>query len=110
MGDKSQLNLVLVYRPHNLYNNEPVTVNNPKLCDILSSSPKPSVIFGDFNFSDINWDLMSSAAHSAQFLKTVQDCFLTKHIDFPTHISGTRPDLVLSTDPNLVLGVEDVGS
>ena len=41
-------------------------------------------------------------------MDTVQKCFLTQHIDFATHSSGTKPDLVLSSDRN-VQNVIDVG-
>ena len=36
--------------------------------------------------------------------------FLTQHIDFPTHRSGTTPDLVLSSNEELVTSVEDCGN
>ena len=34
---------------------------------------------------------------------------MTKHINFPTHKSGTTPDLVITTSPELVHAVETVG-
>ena len=104
-----RLNIALVYRPHSLYDENNVADNNEKLCNILKQLPKPYVIVGDFNFSDINWDASTSTAKSKQFLDTVNDLFLTQHIDFPTHKSGTMPDLVLSSDQSLILSTESVG-
>jgi hypothetical protein len=94
-----------------LYDSETgVSENNAKLCEIVFKVPKPCIILGDFNFSDISWELLSSDAHSKPFLDVVQNEFFTQHVDFPTRvISGTMPDLVLSSDKNLILNVSDVG-
>ena len=43
-----------------------------------------------------------------QFLNCVQDNFFSQHIRFPTHSSGSQPDIILSSQPELVLDVEDV--
>ena len=43
---------------------------------------------------------------SRHFYDTVLDLFLTQHICTPTHRSGTQPDLVLSSHPNLLNDVE----
>ena len=111
LSNSRNVELVLVYRPHKLYNTETdVSSNNAKLCDIIAKVPKPCIVLGDFNFSDISWQLLSSDAHSKQFLDAVQNGFFTQHVDFPTReLSGTMPDLVLSSDKNLVLNVSDVG-
>ena len=112
LADGTSVSLVLIYRPHNLYNTE-VTEreNNVKLCNILKSFTGPSLFIGDFNYSDIDWDHLSATnGSSREFLETVQDCFLTQHVDFPTRVeSGTTPDLVLSTGEGLVLDVSDIG-
>ena len=107
----SSLSFVLVYRPHNLYTDE-VTVleNNHRLCNLMKSVQKPNVIAGDFNFSDVNWITMQGEAHSQEFVSSVQDCFLTQHVDFPTRISsGTMPDLVFSSDANLIQSIDQIG-
>ena len=48
--DNSFLNIALVCRPHNLYDNTDVKENNEKLCKILRLLPKPFKIVGDFNY------------------------------------------------------------
>ena len=104
------IELVLVYRPHRLYNsNTDLETNNQHLCDIIANVPKPSILIGDFNCSDISWELCHSEATSRPLLESVLDNFFNQHVDFPTHISGTTPDIVLSSDSNLINGVEDVG-
>ena len=85
---KQPLELVLVYRPHNLYDEKDVSQNNSLLCDVLHSVPTGSVIVGDFNCSDIDWSTLSAEA-SKQILDTVNDCFMVQHIDFPTQRSSS---------------------
>ena len=112
LSGSSTISLVLVYHPHNLYNSPDMEkINNEKLCSVLTNTKRPAVYIGDFNYSGINWVyLHGDKACSRAFLETVQNCFLTQHVDFPTRVkSGTTPDLVLSTDSSLVHSVTDVG-
>ena len=108
----SSVALVLVYRPHNLYNSpDNEKVNNERLRNVLENTRGPTVYIGDFNYSDIDWThLHAGKPSSRDFLETVQNFFLTQHVDFATRArSDTMPDLVLSTDSNLVHGVSDIG-
>ena len=111
LRNSRSVELVLVYRPHSLYSTKAdVSENNAKLCEIIAKVPKPCIILGDFNFSDISWNLLCSDAHSKPFLDVVQNEYFTQHVDFPTRqVSGTMPDLVLSSDKNLIVSVSDVG-
>ena len=111
-GNKS-IELVVVYRPHNLYDGDTnVKENNDLLRTILESVPEPSILVGDFNYSDISWDDMSASRPcSSAFLNTMQDKFFTQHVEGPTRTqSNTMPDLVLTNRGQLILGVENVGS
>ena len=102
--------LVLVYRPHNLYDDKDVVQNNNLLCQLLRSVPKGSVIVGDFNCSDIDWEAHHCDPTSILLFNTINDCFMTQHIDFPTRpSSNTQPDLVLSIDTITVEKVTNVG-
>ena len=103
------IELCLVYRPHNLYDSVEVADNNKLLCGILHSISKPCVLIGDFNFSDISWDRLHGKPHSLEFIGAIQDNFFTQHVTFPTHSSGTTPDLVLASNPNLIIDVKDDG-
>ena len=107
--NNDNLNICLVYRPHNTYDETDVALNNSKLCDVLAQLPKPYFICGDFNYSCINWNTGKSTAKSSEFYKATFDNFLTQHVDFPTHRSGTTPDLVLSSNSNYVTSVDSIG-
>ena len=104
------LNICLVYRPHNTYDSSSVDENNANLCRILKQLPKPFVIVGDFNYSDINWKNGTYTSKSKDFFQSFEDNFLTQHVDFPTHKSGTMPDLVISSNENFISSTENVGS
>ena len=76
----------------------------------MRSLPKPIIITSDFNYSDISWTCMSGSNKSKDFIETVNDLFLYQHIEFATHKSGTMPDLVLSSNPNFIMSVENCES
>ena len=108
---KSEITLVLLYRPHQLYKDTIVlpvetSKNNVKLCRLLTSIPKPYVIVGDLNYSQIDWRTLKTDSSTDDFVGAVQVNFLSQHIDFPTHNSGTQPDVVLSSCESLVLDAE----
>ena len=110
---KSDVVLVLLYRPHHIYEDtiilpDETACNNSKLCRLLYSIPKPYVVIGDLNFSQIDWSTMSSDASCKDFVDAVQDNFLTQHIDFPTHMSGTQPDVILSSREDIIVDVEEI--
>ena len=104
------MNFLLIYRPHNTYNEVSVNKNNDGLVNLIKNFPTNSVILGDFNFSKINWDTLRGDAKSTPFLDVLNDKFISQLIDFPTHKSGTMPDLLLTDCPNLILEVKNVGN
>ena len=50
---------------------------------------------------------MSGSNKSKDFIETVNDLFLSQHIEFATH---KMPDLVLSSNPNFIMSVENCES
>ena len=70
------LDLVLVYRPHKLYNNDQTTEvkdNNALLGDLFAKVQRPCVLLGDFNCSDIDWSSSTSDPKSAFLLQAALD-------------------------------------
>ena len=111
-AEGKEISLVLVYRPHRLYTDSvTVDTNNEKLCSVIRNAQRPCVILGDFNYSDIDWEVRIGDAHSRSFIDAIQDCFFVQHVNFPTRISsGTMPDLVLSSDSYLIRDVNEAGT
>ena len=109
------IELVLVYRPHKLYHGSAdtetsVKSNNAKLAALFKSVQKPCVMLGDFNCSDVDWEVSHSGSNGRFLLEAAEGNFFAQHVDFPTLASaGTQPDLVFSSSSNLVLGVDNAG-
>ena len=69
------------------------------------------VITGDFNFSSINWDSMSSTVNlEKQFIDCIQDNYLNQLVKKPTRKRGadraTLLDLILSQDETKIENLE----
>ena len=88
-------------------------INNTNLWKVLkeaSNSGKMVNICGDFNFPNINWDLgitTDPATSPAQiFLDTIDDLFLTQHVDVITRMRGNNLpstlDLVLTDAAQII--------
>ena len=109
--DHEDIQVYVIYRPHKLYNDDNnVKRNNENLINLIKSARGHSIFIGDFNYRDIDW-LNNSAVNpqSKLFLEATNDCFLSQQVTFPTHISGSLLDLVLTSHPNLMHSVDDVG-
>jgi hypothetical protein len=61
---------------------------------------------GDFNHPYIDWQLLQAATPGSEFLELTQDCFLTQHVQQPTHIQGNILDLILTSEPDMVEEIE----
>ena len=109
-NDNEDIQIYLIYRPHKLYNDDNVKTNNGNLTKLIKSSRGHSIFVGDFNYRDIDWqNNMAVDSQSNLFLDATNDCFLSQLVTFPTHISGSLLDLVLTSHPNLIQSVEDIG-
>ena len=64
------------------------------------------IAVGDFNYPGIRWEMGRSDARGRAFYDAVEDRHFSQHVDEPTHISGNILDLVLSSDENVVQGVQ----
>ena len=69
------------------------TISN--LTQVIESNPSAdTILVGDFNLPDIQWDTLSSTSSiSCAFCDFIFDNSLTQLIDKPTHIQGNILDL-----------------
>ena len=110
-----RIELVLVYRPYRLYNGDNnaengVKANNAKLATLFKLVSKPSILLGDFNCSDVDWEHSHGGSTGKFLLEAAEDNFFTQHVDFPTLMSAsTQPDLIFSSSSNLVSSVVNAG-
>ena len=65
------------------------------------------LIMGDFNFSDIDWNMMQSGPIGKDFMDLIHDQYLTQHVDIGTRGKNIL-DLVISSEPDMVEDLEVV--
>ena len=71
--------------------------------DFLLTPNGKTVILGDFNFPDINWETLSGTSpHSNYFCDLIYKFNLNQFVSHPTHVKGNILDIVLSNDPDLI--------
>ena len=112
LGNSDKLLVGCVYRSPNsdIVNNTTLcaTCSLRKICEDNSFSHL--LICGDFNLPDIDWGQGTSpdsTCHPAfLFMECVRDCYLTQHVDQPTHFRGEqRPnilDLILTNEEGMI--------
>ena len=102
--DNRDLHILAVYRSPNS-----TKTNDDNLCAFIEKMTGSFLIVGDFNFPDIKWRNGSSGAKGRRFLETIEDKFMTQHVDVGTHNSGNILDLVISSQEELVREVNLIG-
>ena len=72
----------------------------------LFESDRKVILCGDFNFPDIDWNLLTgSSSYSNAFCDLVYQFNLSQLVLSPTHIHGNVLDLVLTNDLDLVTDI-----
>ena len=76
-------------------------------------SNKNFVLFGDFNYREIDWASngcdSSESAEARFFFDCINDCCITQHVHFLTTDKSIL-DLFFSGEPDLVCNVQDLGN
>ena len=68
------------------------------------------ILTGDFNYPNIDWELLSGSGNAVDFLDAIGENFLSQHVTFPTHDCGNTLDLVISNIPNKISSTSDIGT
>ena len=85
------LSLLVIYRSPNSS-----SVNNDLLLDVLKIAKNSSLVVGDFNYPNINWESFSGPNDVHSFIDLVSDKFWNQHVDFATHRNGNVLDLIFA--------------
>ena len=101
----ADLRVLAVYRSPNSSRS-----NDDELCDFIEKMNGTFIIVGDFNFPDIRWRDGRSGPKGRKLLETINNKFLTQHIETATHDGGNILDLVISSEDELVRDVEMCGN
>jgi hypothetical protein len=76
---------------------------------LVKAVGRNSILIGDFNLPDINWNAGTGARRSRDFLDATEEAMLEQLVDFPTHGKGNCLDLVLTNMPERILELSDAG-
>ncbi len=87
----------LVYRSPNATDE-----NINKLIELVKTVEKDSVLIGDFNLPEVDWETGETTGRSRDLVEALDDQLLVQMVDFPTHIKGNVLDLVLTNIPERV--------
>jgi hypothetical protein len=98
------INFIVIYRPPNSGNE-----NIAKLCKILENLSMNTVVVGDFNLPEVDWDGEQSGARGRPVLEAVMSNQLSQLVNFATHIKGNLLDLVITNCPHKILSVQESG-
>ena len=103
-SDCDYCRLVCVYRPPNYS-----TASTANLIDTISAlvgNSKSYLIVGDFNLPGIDWRTFHASNDSERLLVDfVLDSGSVQAVDEPTHIGGNTLDLMIASDPWLVMNL-----
>ena len=95
------LQIVLAYRPPSSG-----MENVDRLCEILRSLDKNSILIGDINIPGIDWN--SGRARDARgraLMETIEEESLCQLVSFATHNKGNTLDLVITNNPENIVAV-----
>ena len=84
--------------------------NMVKLVDILQNLDDNTVLIGDFNLPNINWqDTTATKARARRLVEAMANGNLVQLVHFPTHQKGNTLDLVITNSPDKIVHIEDGG-
>ena len=82
-----------VYRPKWLSQEENLLLPNTERTACILGIP--CLIRVNYNYRSIDWEQLTCGSETQDFLDTIQECFLTQHVDKPTHKDNLL-DLVMT--------------
>jgi len=94
----------LVYRPPSA-----PTESIAELEDAVRAAGKNSLLIGDFNLPNIDWEKGMATGKAADFMAAVEDCMMDQLVSFPTQVKGNILDLVVTNIPERVNEVSEQG-
>ena len=96
--------IFLIYRPPS---GGPDSI--ARLTELIGDVKEKSILIGDFNFPEIDWELGQTAGRTRDFLAATEDGLLEQKVEFSTHIKGNKLDLLLTNIPERIIAVEEAG-
>ncbi len=80
-----------------------------ELTEMVKKAERRSVIIGDFNLPEMDWDKGTARGRTAGLLEAVEDSFMDQLMNFPTQVKGNTLDLILTNIPDMFDEVSEQG-
>ncbi len=79
------------------------------LTELVKKVKKASILIGDFNLPDIDWDTGETSMRSREYKEAVDDALMEQMVEFKTQVRGNLLDIVLTNVPERVVEVSEGG-
>lgn len=80
-----------------------------ELTEMVKKAERRSVIIGDFNLPEMDWEKGTARGRTAGLLEAVEDSFMDQLVNFPTQVKGNTLDLILTNIPDMFDEVSEQG-
>jgi hypothetical protein len=100
----NDITVSLVYRPPSA-----PTESITELEEAVKTAGKNSLLIGDFNLPNIDWEKGAATGKAADFVTAVEDCMMDQLVSFPTQVKGNILDLVVTNIPERINEVSEHG-
>ena len=98
------LEIVLIYRSPNAREEA-----MDELVSVVRGAGKNTVMLGDFNLPDIDWEEGTASRRATAFMEAVDEAAMEQLVEFATQVRGNRLDLVISNIPERVMDLKEEG-
>lgn len=98
------ITIFLIYRSPNATQE---SIDN--LAALLRSAGKNSILIGDFNLPEVNWETGLAPGRLGALMAAIEDGLMDQLVDYPTHIKGNTLDLVFTNIPDRVSSTRAIG-
>ena len=100
----NDITVYLVYRPPSA-----PADSITELTELVKAAEKNSILIGDFNLPDMDWEGGVARGRTAGLMEAIDDGFMEQMVDFPTQVKGNILDLIVTNIPERFEDVSEHG-
>ncbi len=76
-----------------------------RLAELIRGAPKNSMLIGDFNLPEVNWEAPVPGGRARPVLEAMEEQLMSQQVLFPTQVSGNILDLVITNIPERIVDI-----
>ena len=101
---KDDLNFILYYRSPNC-----AQANTNYLEEVIKTCPVNTLMIGDLNMPEINWDSLTAPRRYQNFVNSTTEQNLTQLVGFSTHQRGNILDCAFTNAADKIIDIQPIG-